>query len=390
MSGGVKGAARWLAPTSSSAAAEALASMEPELRVRIVGHTQEAMEGVVTLACAELRGYEHSPADQTLVAATGERLGEIEAMLAEHGQRISVFPLTERQKGMTLGALLGGGKDVASVQRYGRLRESLIGAEFVLPDGTRAHSGGRVIKNVAGYDLAKIMVGSLGALAFVTAASLRLYPLPRRSVRVRAAADLGAAVALVDAANRSGVELATCEWGGGEIEFGIEGPSAAVEAAVTRLAGLLGKEVAKLEVDEGDSGAPSLALRLAEERESFDGILVKLGTRLSRASALQAEINAEGLADEGVWMHSHLGTGIHYLGVPGPGGALGRLDLLLQRAGIGGQLITDPGPGRGSVFVGRRPGGLTTMRRLLDGFDPLGRLVSPMRTSIMEETGSAV
>ena len=387
MSGEANDGARVLSPHSSSAAAEALASLEPEERVRIVGHADGLVEGAIALSSAELRGYEHSPADQTLVAATGERLGDIEVMLAEHGQRISVFPFTAHQRAMSLGALVGGGLDGASVQRYGRLRESLIGAEFVLADGTRAHSGGRVIKNVAGYDLAKVMVGSLGALAFVTAVSLRLYPAPRRSVRIRMTVDLRAAVALVDAANHSGVEMATCEWGGGQLEVGIEGPAAAVDAAVVKLAGLLGKELGELEIGEAESGPPSLALQLAEERESFEGVLVKAGTRLSRASALFDDIAETGLADRGVWMQSHLGAGIHYLGVPDSDGLLERLDLLLKRAGIGGQLVT--GLSRASIFVGRRPGGLATMRRLLDGFDPQGRLVSPMRTSIIEETESA-
>ena len=124
-----------------------------------------------------------------------------------------------------------------------------------------------MIKNVAGYDLAKVMVGSLGALAFVTAVSLRLYPAPRRSVRIRVAVGLRTAVALLDAANHSGVEMATCEWGGGQLEVGIEGPAGAVDAAVVKLAGLLGKELGEVEIGEAESGPPSLALQLAEERE---------------------------------------------------------------------------------------------------------------------------
>ena len=386
MSGAINADSALLAPASSADASELLASMEPQRRLRIKGHSQDPAEGISTLVCANLRGYEHSPADQTLVAATGERLGAIEQMLAEHGQRIAAFPLTTSQRDMTLGAILGSGLDTAAAQRYGRFRESLIGAEFVLPDGTRAHSGGRVIKNVAGYDLAKIMAGSLGALAFVTAASLRLYPVPRRSVRLSIEADIPHAIALIEQAHRRGIEMATCEWGQGLLELGIEGPSEAIEAAVRKLADLLERKVGELELSEGDQGSPVLGSRLAAERESFGGMIIKVGTRLSGAAELQRAIVGAGLAERGVWMHSHLGVGIHYLGLPGNGALYGRLDAVLRSMSVAGQRVGHLDPAGGSIFVGRRPGGLTTMRRVLESFDPHGRRVSPMRTSVIEET----
>ena len=85
-------------------------------------------------------------------------------------------------------------------------------------------------------------------------------------------------------------------------------------------------------------------------------------------------------------MHSHLGVGIHYLGLPGNGALYGRLDAVLRSMSVAGQRVGHLDPAGGSIFVGRRPGGLTTMRRVLESFDPHGRLVSPMRTSVIEET----
>ncbi len=375
-----------LAPASSGEASQMLGSFEPGQNVRIKGESPAPDVGLATIVCANLHGYEHSPADQTLVAATGERLGAIEGMLAEHGQRIPAFPLTARERNMTLGAWLASGADTAAAQRYGRFRESMIGAEFILADGTRAHSGGRVIKNVAGYDLAKLMAGSLGALAFVTAASLRLYPLPRRAARVTVEAEIPRAVALVDQAHRAGIELATCEWGGGQLEIGVEGPSAAVEAALRKIADLLDRTVGQLELSESDQGSPALASRLAEERESFAGTIVKVGTRLSGVAGLHEAIVSRGLAERGVRLHSHLAVGIHYLGVPAGDGLDGEVDAILRSMRLAGQRIAPAAPADGTIFLGRRPGGLATMRRLLDSFDPQGRLVSPMRTSIITET----
>lgn len=388
MSGARKQGPGILAPASSAEASQMLASVESGQKVRIKGESPAPDEGVATIVCANLHGYEHSPADQTLVAATGERLGVIEGMLAEHGQRIPAFPLTARQRDMTLGAWLASGLDTAAAQRYGRFRESMIGAEFILADGTRAHSGGRVIKNVAGYDLAKLMAGSLGSLAFVTVASLRLYPMPRRAVRVTVEAEIPRAVALIDQAHRVGIEMATCEWGGGQLEIGVEGPSAAVEAALRKLADLLDRTVGQLEPSEGDQGLPALASRLAEERESFEGTgtIVKVGTRLSGAAGLHQAIVSAGLAERGVRLHSHLAVGIHYLVLPAGNGLHGEVDAMLRGMRLAGQRIVPAAPADGTIFLGRRPGGMPTMRRLLESFDPHGRWVSPMRTSIITET----
>jgi glycolate oxidase FAD binding subunit len=123
------------------------------------------------------RVIEHAWADLTVSAEAGCSIQNLQNALANHGQRIAVDPLWPERA--TVGGILSTNDSGTLRIRYGALRDLIIGVTIALPDGTLASSGGKVVKNVAGYDLPKLVTGALGTLGVITRAIFRLHPLPR-------------------------------------------------------------------------------------------------------------------------------------------------------------------------------------------------------------------
>jgi glycolate oxidase FAD binding subunit len=123
------------------------------------------------------RILEHEAGDLTCTVEAGIRLSALNATLAERGQRLSLDPPGDP----TVGALLAQNISGPLRHRFGAPRDLVLGVTLVLADGTIANAGGKVVKNVAGYDLARLVCGSSGRLAFVARASFRLHPIPRAS-----------------------------------------------------------------------------------------------------------------------------------------------------------------------------------------------------------------
>ena len=121
------------------------------------------------------RILEHDPGDLTCTVEAGVRLSELRAALAAHGQRLSLDPPGDP----TIGALLARNLSGPLRHRFGAPRDLVLGVTLVLGDGTIANAGGKVVKNVAGYDLARLVCGSDGRLAFIARASFRLHPVPK-------------------------------------------------------------------------------------------------------------------------------------------------------------------------------------------------------------------
>ena len=121
------------------------------------------------------RILEHDPGDLTCTVEAGVRLSALREALAAADQRLSLDPPGDP----TVGALLATNASGPLRHRFGAPRDLVLGATLVLGDGTIASSGGKVVKNVAGYDLARLVCGSDGRLAFIGRASFRLHPLPK-------------------------------------------------------------------------------------------------------------------------------------------------------------------------------------------------------------------
>ncbi len=142
--------------------------------------------GDVVLSTRRLnRVLEHEPGDLTVIVEGGIRLSELQARLEPHGQMLALDPPGDPTVGACLAADLSGPRR----HRYGAARDLVIGVTVVLADGTVASSGGKVVKNVAGYDLGKLFCGSRGRLGLIARVALRLHPRPAAEATVVAESD---------------------------------------------------------------------------------------------------------------------------------------------------------------------------------------------------------
>lgn len=119
---------------------------------------------------------DYSPADMVVSVQSGMRFGDLQSLLAQHGQMLAIDPVCDAA--VTVGGLAATGVSGPSRALYGTLRDMLIGARVVFADGDVVRTGGKVVKNVAGYDLSKMLIGSLGTLGVLTECTFKLKPLP--------------------------------------------------------------------------------------------------------------------------------------------------------------------------------------------------------------------
>jgi FAD/FMN-containing dehydrogenase len=125
---------------------------------------------------------EHEPADLIAVAQAGVKLVDFNAKLAENGQWLPLDPPDDGHA--TIGGVVATGIGGPQQFGYGRPRGSVIGMKVVLADGSLIKAGGRVVKNVAGYDLCKLFTGSFGSLGIITEVNFKLRPRPAREATV--------------------------------------------------------------------------------------------------------------------------------------------------------------------------------------------------------------
>lgn len=119
---------------------------------------------------------EHTWHDMTATVQAGCKWSLMQAVLAEHGQFVALDPLWPDYA--TVGGIVAVNDNGALRLKYGGLRDLIIGMQIVLADGTIARTGGKVVKNVAGYDLQKLMIGALGTLGIITEVTFRLHAIP--------------------------------------------------------------------------------------------------------------------------------------------------------------------------------------------------------------------
>jgi glycolate oxidase FAD binding subunit len=188
---------------------------------------------------------EHAAGDLVVRAQAGVRLSDLQAALAPAGQQLALDPPEPRA---TLGGVVAANASGPRRLRYGTVRDLLIGITVVLADGTVARAGGKVVKNVAGYDLGKLFCGSLGTLGMVAEVIFRLHPVPAAASVVTLAVDgpaqAGEAVGRLQgtALEPSAVELTVDEWGWpGRLTVVFEGIQPGVEAQAAAAAELLGR-----------------------------------------------------------------------------------------------------------------------------------------------------
>ena len=230
------------------------------------------------------RVIEHNAGDLTAVVEAGLPLARAQDQFAAAGQMLALDP--PDSGGATIGGVVATGDSGPLRARFGSARDLVVGIRVALPDGTLARAGGKVIKNVAGYDLPKLFTGSFGTLGLIVELSLRLHPRPEATVT--------AAGGTVDAATLSRAALALANapleplaldwrWGGGDgallARFGGVAPRRQADAALTLMsnAGLSGTVI---EDDEQVWRAQR------EGQRSTDGVAVRVSDLPTRLPAL--------------------------------------------------------------------------------------------------------
>ena len=122
------------------------------------------------------RVIEHAWGDMTVTVEAGCTIDKLQGVLREHGQQLAADPMQPERA--TVGGVLATAESGTLRIRYGAIRDLVLGVEMALPDGSVIKAGGKVVKNVAGYDLTKLAIGSLGTLGVITRAVFRLHPVP--------------------------------------------------------------------------------------------------------------------------------------------------------------------------------------------------------------------
>ena len=225
------------------------------------------------------RILEHEAGDLTCTVEAEIRLSALQEALAPHGQMLALDPPGDPTVGACLAANLSGPRR----HRYGTMRDLVIGMTTVLGDGTVASSGGKVVKNVAGYDLAKLFCGSEGRFGRIVRLALRLHPVPDASATVVAPADPARALdVLCSTLVPSAVDV---HWPG-RLALLFEGSERAVAAQVEAARELIGADLAGGEVwaEAGERQLQSRG-RLGFVPGSLADLLAGLDEAIVRVSA---------------------------------------------------------------------------------------------------------
>jgi glycolate dehydrogenase FAD-binding subunit len=188
-------AVRTVTPTTAREAADAVrAAAGAGERVRIRGGGTRADWGHVTpapdvvLSTGRLqRVVEHNEGDLTAVLEAGVPLRVAQEQFADAGQMLALDPPGTPEA--TIGGVFATGDSGPLRHRYGAARDLIVGITVALPDGSVAKAGGKVIKNVAGYDLAKLFTGAFGTLGLIVEVAVRLHPRPPQALTARGVAD---------------------------------------------------------------------------------------------------------------------------------------------------------------------------------------------------------
>jgi len=181
---------------------QVIAALEQSKPLRIVGSDSKAFYGnetgglpLPTAAHTGIIAYE--PSELAVTVRTGTRLQDLEALLAAQGQMLAFEPPCLGPES-TIGGVVASGLSGPARPWRGSVRDHILGVNLVTGRGEIANFGGRVMKNVAGYDVSRLMVGSLGTLGLMLDVSLKVLPIPNREVTVtlelpdQAAYELGA------------------------------------------------------------------------------------------------------------------------------------------------------------------------------------------------------
>ncbi|MFD2093435.1 FAD-binding oxidoreductase [Blastococcus deserti] len=323
----------------------------------------------------------YNPADMTVAVGAGMPLRDLQALLGEKGQWLALDPGSE-VAGATIGGLLATGDSGPRRLKYGALRDLVIGVTLVLSDGTVAHGGGTVIKNVAGYDLPKLLYGSLGTLGLIAEVVLRLHPRPEASATATVPAPIGRAGELARRLRASALEPAAVDWGdadGGLLAVRFEGTASGVDGRRTAALDLLGDGDVPVEWHTG-TAEEDLWRRLAEGHQPVeDTTLAAAGTLPSSTADVARALTETG---DAAGVHTRFASrpalGLHTARFAGPPDAVGQAVTAWRERvlSLGGSVLLRDRPPAVDAEVdplGPPPSSVGLLRALHRRLDPQGR-----------------
>jgi glycolate oxidase FAD binding subunit len=304
----------------------------------------------------------HNPGDMTVSVRAGTPLRQLQDELAPHGQHVS-FDAARAADGATVGGLIATADAGPAALVFGSLRDLVIGVTIVLADGTVARSGGHVIKNVAGYDLAKLLHGSYGTLGVLAEVVLRLHPVPKRTATLAVHCSLDEAAEHAATVLGGPYEPAAMEWiSDGTLLIRLEGTEEALDARLQRLRTALGTgELLDLQAPSEDG---DLWERHASLVRGTPGLAsLRIGVRPSRLPAVLAELPAETIT-------AGLGTGVATVTLPPE--AVAAAHARVHAAG--GTSVLRARPSEAEVPAwGPPPSAIAVLRAVKAELDPQGR-----------------
>jgi glycolate oxidase FAD binding subunit len=342
----------------------------------------------LALSTSGLAGIiDYEPTDLVLSVGAGSRLGDVQAVLGEHGQRLPIDPPGGADA--TIGGLIATARWGPLRYSAGTFRDLLIGISVAHPSGTVSKAGGMVVKNVSGYDMPRLYLGSLGTLGVIVSANFKVLPKPRTEATIVAtypsAAGAFAAARLLHVAQESLAALEVARLDGvWTTAARIEGREPTVDMLAKRIATIITGEVSRLDATESAAWWAAYVAR-QQPVPGDDTVLVRCGARPRETATL-----AEGI----VAALENLGIAVTHLAAsPGIGVALARLDLgsdgsadrlaevqaLLLGLSDTATILAAPSPWKQGLDVwGRLPEGFEVMESLRAEFDP-ARTVNPGR-----------
>jgi glycolate dehydrogenase FAD-binding subunit len=257
---------------------------------------------------------EYEPADLTVTVEAGMRFSELQRILGEQGQMLALDPPVEASA--TVGGVIATNASGPLRFAYGTARDLVIGTRVANPDGTITHAGGRVVKNVAGYDLNKLYIGSLGTLAILVELSFKLAPIPPSTATVVGSFETSANVhEFVSGVMHSPLSPLAIELiGSRKVFIRMGGYEPAVERQV--------RDLSRLVADVGGEvlpAAPSLWDDIARARVASPrrDIMVKATAPVSQSTRL-VEILEHRLAELRPTVWAHAGNGVAYAACNAP------------------------------------------------------------------------
>jgi glycolate oxidase FAD binding subunit len=330
---------------------------------------------------------DYEPTDLVLSVGAGARFGDVQAVLAEHGQRLPLDP--PGAVGATIGGLIATGRWGPLRYSAGTLRDLLIGISVAHPSGTVSKAGGMVVKNVSGYDMPRLYLGSLGTLGVVVSANFKVLPRPRAEATVIVVNNEPQAAFSASNELRHGREpIAALEVaflkGAWHLVVRIEGREETVDAVAGRIGANASGDVSRVEGPESASWWASYVAR-QHIAQGENAVLVRCGVRPKETAVLATRMAAA---------LNEIGIATPYLAAsPGLGAVVARLDFgpegsarsLAEAQGVllgladTVTILTAPPPWKHGIDVwGRLPEGFDVMRSLREQFDPR-RTINPGR-----------